>query len=463
MATSIIVKNAMIVTMDKERRIIRDGAIAIKDSGIAEVGKTEDILATHKADKVIDASGHLATPGLIDGHHHTSLFFPKGLLDPTISIGKHFLDISFLIEGAYTEEDVHFGALGLFIEMIKHGTTCFAEVGVHHDYIDGVANAMQEIGIRGTIAKTCRDQRTPDHPIPDKMFDNLDESLKKGEDVVKKWNGAANGLIRAHFGLRYNLTCSDEVCIKAKELADKYQTMLISHAAFTEASNEKSVKATGFREVERYEKLGIIDKNTNLIHMGYVNEQEIEIVKNREAKVCHCPLPSLYLGTGLIGCGKIPELIQAGVTVALGVDSVEVGFLDMVRTAHLAATAHNDARLKQNVISVLKAMEMLTIDGAKALCWDDQIGSIEQGKRADIVLFDTSGMEWYPIIDPVARLIFSADGSSASTVIIDGKIVMENRKILTVDEAQIRTAVEEKGFDLRKRIGITPELSWPII
>jgi 5-methylthioadenosine/S-adenosylhomocysteine deaminase len=148
--------------------------------------------------------------------------------------------------------------------------------------------------------------------------------------------------------------------------------------------------------------------------------------------------------------------------MSLGTDSGEVGFIDLVRVAHLAATAHNDARLKQNVISVLKAMEMLTIDGAKALHWEDQIGSIEKGKRADIVLFDMRGMEWYPIIDPVARLIYSADGSSASTVIIDGKIIMENRKILTVDEAKIRTAMEETGEDIRKRIGIKPKLTWPI-
>jgi 5-methylthioadenosine/S-adenosylhomocysteine deaminase len=457
-----IVKNAMVVTMDKERRIIRDGAIAIQDGVITEVGKSSEILKKYKADKTIDGSSHLATPGLIDGHHHTSLSLAKGLLDPTISIGKHFLDITFIVEGAYTEEDVRIGALGLFAEMIKHGTTCFAEVGVHHDYIGVVAKAMQEIGIRGTIAKTCRDQRTPDHPIPDKMFDNTEESLRKAEDVVKKWNGAANGLIRAHIGLRYNLTCSDQLCIKAKELADKYKTMLITHAAFTEASNEKSIKATGFREVERYEKLGVIGKTTNLIHMGHLNDKEIEIVRQREAKVCHCPLPSMYLGTGIISRGKIPELLQAGVTVALGVDSVEVGFLDMVRTAHLAATAHNDARLKQNTISVLKTMEMITIDGAKALCWDDQIGSIEKGKRADIVLFDTRGMEWYPVIDPVARLIYSADGSSASTVIIDGKVVMENKKILNIDEGKIRTSLEETGENLRKRIGITPKLTWPI-
>lgn len=460
---SIIVKNAMILTMDREHRIIRDGAIAIQDGTISDVGKTSDILSKHKAEKVIDASGYLATPGLIDTHYHTSLLFPKGMLDPTVSINMPFLGISFLFEGAYTEDDVHVAGLAAFIEMIKHGTTCFAEIGVLHEHLDGVAKAMKEIGIRGSIAKTCHDQRTPDHPIPDKMFKTTEETLQKSEEMVDRWNGAADGLIRAHFGLRYNLTCSDKLCIKVKELADKYQTILISHAAFTEEDNEKSVEASGLREVERYEKLGILDKNILLVHMGYVNEKEIEIVKQRGISICHCPLPSLYLGIGSISNGKIPELIEAGVNVSLGSDAGEVGFIDLVRIAHLAATAHNEIRLKQDVISVLKAMEMLTIDGARALHWDDQIGSIEKGKRADIALFDTSGMEWYPIIDPVARLIFSADGSSASTVIINGKIIMENRKILTVDEAQIRTAIEEKGSEIRKRLGIAPKLSWPII
>jgi 5-methylthioadenosine/S-adenosylhomocysteine deaminase len=197
--------------------------------------------------------------------------------------------------------------------------------------------------------------------------------------------------------------------------------------------------------------------------MGYVNDKEIEMVKHRAVSVCHCPLPSLYLGIGAISRGKIHELIEAGVTVGIGSDAGEVGFIDLVRIAHLAATAHNEVRLKQNVISVLKVMEMLTIDGAKALHWDDQIGSIEKGKRADIVLFNMNGMEWYPLIDPVARLIYSADGSCASTVIIDGKIIMENRKLMTVDEEQIRATVEEKGSNLRKRVGIAHSLSWPVI
>ena len=176
---SIIVKSAMIVTMDKERHIIRDGAIAIKNGEITDVGKTSEILSRYKAEKIIDASGRLVTPGLIDTHYHTSLSFPKGLLDPTISVNVPFLGISFLFEGAYTEDDVHTAALGSFIEMVKHGTTCFAEIGVLHDHLDSIAIAMKEIGIRGSIAKTCQDRRTEDHPIPDKMFDTTEETLKK--------------------------------------------------------------------------------------------------------------------------------------------------------------------------------------------------------------------------------------------------------------------------------------------
>jgi 5-methylthioadenosine/S-adenosylhomocysteine deaminase len=450
----------MIVTMDKQRRIIRDGAIAIQDGEILEVGKTADILRAYKAEKTISASGHLATPGLIDCHVTSSIFTPKGLIDPSISVHwKSIAETSWAIDTNSTENDFHIGALGYFVEMIRHGTTCFAEIGVFHDYLDTVAEAMKETGIRGTIAKAFRDAR---EGVPESRFESAEENLRKCEQLIKKWNGAANGLIKTHVGIRFNELISDEHTMKAKEIADKYKTLVNVHCGWTAEDNEAWLKRTGRRPLAWFDKLGVLDENCLLVHMGGVNEKEIETLKRHNVKVCHCPLSSMFLGVGIIATGKIPEMVHSGVTVTLGSDSPECGFVDLVRLAHLAATAHNEVRLKENVISAQQAMEMLTVNGAKALLWEDQIGSIEKGKRADIVLFDMRGMEWHPLIDPVSRLIYSADGGSASTVIIDGKLVMENRKLLTVDEDQIRTDIDQQTQALRDRIGIKVNLKWPI-
>jgi cytosine/adenosine deaminase-related metal-dependent hydrolase len=197
--------------------------------------------------------------------------------------------------------------------------------------------------------------------------------------------------------------------------------------------------------------------------MGFIRPDDIDLLKRHDVKVCHCPAASMHGAYGVIHHGFFPELIRAGVTVPLGTDSATAGrFLDLVRVMYLAAAGHKDARENPVEIGAHKALEMATIDGARGLGWEQEIGSLEERKKADIVLVDTTGMEWHPDGDPVTHLVYSASGSSISTVIVNGKVVMKNRKLTTVDEDRLRMEIDRSAASLKKRAGIQVPWKWPV-
>jgi 5-methylthioadenosine/S-adenosylhomocysteine deaminase len=288
--------------------------------------------------------------------------------------------------------------------------------------------------------------------------------LRKGEDLVKRWNGAENDRIRAWFSLRIIQNVSDELAKAVKTLADKYNVGIHAHLACFKGENEDVKKRWGVRSLERYYKLGLFGPNLLLIHMGFPNEQEIEWLKKYDVKVVHCPSTSMHLAHGVITNGMIPKMIKAGVTVALGNDSGTAGrFLDMVRTMYLAACAHKDVTTNPEEMGAYKALEMATIDGARALLWDSQIGSLETGKKADLIIIKTSNPEWHPMRDPITNLVYSADGKSVDTVIIDGKVIMEHRNMTTINEKEVIENVDRASSEVLERGGIKIESPWKVI
>jgi len=199
--------------------------------------------------------------------------------------------------------------------------------------------------------------------------------------------------------------------------------------------------------------------------MGWIDEQDVETLRNYDVSVCHCPSASMFGGFGCIAHGRFPELVARQVRVVLGTDACAISrFLDMVRVMYLAACGHKDAKIDPTVIGAHKALEMATVDAAKALLWDDCIGSIEIGKRADIVVVDTDGVEWQPnpFANAVANFIYSADGGSVRTVIIDGAIVMEDREIKTVELDAFVAEAANVSRSIFKRMNIELRPSWPV-
>lgn len=455
-----IFRSGYVVTMDPDRRIYRDGAVAITGDRIVAVGQTEDVLAEHRSPNVIDATDRLILPGLIDGHNHPFQYLSKGIGDD-VDIMTWLYKRVYPYEAHLTADEAYVGALGNYAEMIKSGTTCFNDPGGHH--ADMLAQAAVDIGIRGIVNTSTRDLADADVPVPERLFENTETALHNAESYVEKWHGAAGGRLRAWTSLRYIFNVSDNLCRGIKNIADRFGVGIHSHVAAVSGENEAIEKRFGKRSLARYKELGLFGPNLYLIHMGYPNEEEIGWLREADVKVVHCPSASMHGAYGVIHQKMMPVMIEAGITVGLGTDSATAGrFLDMVRVMYLASCAHKDAYADPLKVGAYKALEMCTIDGARACLWENDIGSLEVGKKADLIVVNMTGLHWHPNVDPIANLVYAANGRDIDTVIVDGRMLMKNRTLLTVDETQLRREVAACGRSWRERAGIGSACPWPV-
>ena len=460
----LIKKASWLVTVDKERRIISNGAIAIKGEKIVAVGKSKALEESYKARLLIDAQDKLVLPGLIDAHAHNTQQLARGLADD-VTLQEWLFERIYPYESVMTEEEAYLSALCCQLEMIKAGTTCYVDPGSH--FHDETAQATKLSGMRGIIARSTGDLPTTQMGVvPRKRFtETTAQSLKAAEATVKKWNGSFGGRVRVWFSLRALSRCSDKLCIGVNKLADKYGVGVQSHASGSYAVILNSLATHGVTDVERLGKLGILGSKWLLIHMGWVSPKELLLLKEHDVKVVHCPSASFHLGSGRIGQGRFPEMLEMGISVCLGSDAAADGnYMDIVRVMSIAGGAYKDNRLDPKIMPPETVIEMATINGARAVLWEDEIGSLSPGKKADITIFDTNRPEWRPIHNPVANLVYSASGASADTVLINGKIVMENNQVKTLDEVTLLKKGQQAAEAIARRAGLTKLVQprWPI-
>ncbi len=461
---SILVDRGTVVTVDKDRRIIRDGAIAIEEDKIVAVGKSEEVKRTFQAERIIDAQDKLIIPGLIDAHLHFVKTISRGIADD-IDFFSWLYDRTFPFEAAMSEEDAYLGALLGCIEMIKTGTTCFAELGGYR--MESGARAIEEAGVRGIIAWRCVDTIVDEkRPMPGVTISTAEDAVRRNEELFDRFDRAAGGRIRVWFGIADPRAASDDLIVKVHKKAKELNTGIEIHVAAAEEAVRWLVEHKGKPDIEYLESLGVLGPEMLIVHAGWITPEAVKIISRHDVKVCHCPGASMHGAYGSCSRGKFPELIEQGVTVCLGVDTAaENNSLDMFRAMYQAATCHKEARLDNSLISPEQALEMATINGARALMWEDEIGSIEVGKKADLVLIDIKKPNWLPIYDfsTIPNLVYSGDGADVDTVIIDGKIVMEGREIKTLDERKILTRVQEAGARILARSGLDRKLKprWP--
>ena len=460
-SADLIIANAYVVTVNPRRQIYANGAVAIKGQNIVAVGPAKDVLAAYRAPQVIDGSGKLVLPGLIDGHNHAFQYLSKGIGDD-VDIMTWLYKRVYPYEAHVTQTEAYVGAVANYVQMIKSGTTCFNDPGGYH--VDALARAAIDTGMRGILNRSTRDIADQGAPVPEKLFEDLDTNLREGESAVKRWNGTADGRIRCWFSLRYVFNVSDDLCRAIKSLADQYDVGIHCHAAAVEGENEAIEERFGKRSLERYYDLGLFGPNLYLVHMGYPNDREIGWLKQHDVKVSHCPSASMHGAYGVVGNQMMKKMIDQKLTISLGTDSATAGrFLDMVRVMYLAACAHRDQFADATIMGSYKALEMATIEGARACLWDNEIGSLEVGKRADVVIVGMDKLRWHPNLDPVRSLIYAADGDDVETVIIDGRVVMKDRVILTVDEAKVKHDAIAAGKAWIGRAGVSLDMPWPVV
>jgi 5-methylthioadenosine/S-adenosylhomocysteine deaminase len=452
-----------LVTMDPSRRIVTDGAVAIEGSRIVAVGKTEEIAASFQADKVIDATGKLVMPGLIDTHVHNSQQLGRGLCDGC-DLPVHLFERLYGYEQQLTEEDAYWAAINCQLEMIRAGTTCFVDPGNY--FPDQMARAIGESGMRGVIARIAFDvHSTVMGDLPSHLRrETATQALDHAEAAVRRLNGLHDGRVRTWFALRVLAVCSDEIIRGAKSRADALGVGLALHAS---ESRDEVVAARvkfGMHDLERMEMLGALGPNVLVIHFGWANPKEIALCVKHDIKVSCSPSAGYRLGLGSMEFGRFPEMLELGVSVSLGSDSaMSSNFVDVVRQMNHAAGGAKSQSLNPSVMPPETVFEMATLHGANSALWSDEIGSLEPGKRADIAMFDTRKPEWQPVLNPIANLVYAARGG-ADTVICNGQVLMEDGVVLTIDEERALLESKTRGNRIARESGIGARImpKWPI-
>ena len=455
--------NATVVTMAQDRRIIIDGAVAYEGEKIIGVGKTTDLIRQYPNANRRVLNGALVTPGLIDAHNHPAHFLTKGLLDDC-ETGKRWRTRLYPFESTVTEDEVYWGSVGTFAEMLLHGTTCVSEPGCYQPR--GIARAVGKSGIRALMTGVITDVLDPNRPFAEDVRAGARHACDSNERLYDEFNGSAGNRLRVAFGLWSNNSVSDELARLIVAAAEKRDAVIHGHLSTREGDNDLSIKNFGCRSVDRYGNLGVLQTRFVGAHAGAINDADVLSIARAGASIVHCPTASMFGAFGCISRGRFPELVDAGVPVALGSDAASISrFLDMARIMYIAACAHKDIRMNAEVIGAHRAMEMATINGAHAIGMADKIGSLEEGKQADIAVFRTDGFEWQPRpqYNPIANLVYSSGGYRAETVIVAGQTLVDAGKLLHLDIDELIEHTASASERVMARIGLAESPVWPTV
>ncbi|HEY7141785.1 MAG TPA: amidohydrolase family protein [Methylomirabilota bacterium] len=446
-----------VITVDGGRRIIQDGTILVDGERISRVGKAAE-LAAAPADRTIDARHLLVTPGFVNGHMHVSYAHAvRGIFLDDVGSPLPYV---FRLQMAMTEEEEYHTTLLGLVELLRNGTACFVDPG-STKFPDACLQAYEDAGIRVILGECVSDREAP-FPLPRY---GTEEAIARTASFVRKWDGRLHGRLRAWAMPFSPETCSAELLRGVKRVADEHGTGLTLHHGSGDAARRESLARHGLRPTEHLESSGVLGPNVLLAHVLGLDEAEIECLARSGAAVAMCPVTAAKGARGIAGEGRMPELLQRGVRVALGSDSPNnSNHLDMVRTMNMAAIQYKDARRDMRQIPAEQALEMATLTGAQALGLGHELGSIEPGKRADLVLFDTQRPEWQALFNPVNNLVYNADGRSVHTVVVDGRVVVDGYRQSFVDEERLFARVQEIGERLLARTGVSlPRSRWPIV
>jgi len=451
----ILIEHATVLTIDAKRRILADGSVLIDGADIVQVGPARDVRPPRVPDRVIDARRMVVAPGFVDTHVHLSEHLNRALLLDDIPVARYLPDWLIPLYSVMTVEDEEDAALLAGIEMIRTGTTTFCEAGTLFEPA-AVAGAMERLGMRAILGRWTWDLETG----PDRMRQSTREALRANEAMLEQVNAPRreNRLVSAWPLLLGFGTCSEELIRGAKALADRHGVGWgMMHLA-----SHPSRKTRDRLPLATLDDWGVLGPNAKLSHMVYLDDADIARLARREVKISHCPTAGLKHTKGLAAHARVPEMLAGGVCVSLGGDSGNgSNHFDMLRMMYLVANIYKDARLDVTVMPPETVLEMATIRGAAALLMERRIGSIEPGKRADLVLYDRDQPEWRPLLNPLNNLVYAASGSSVRTVMIDGRLVLDEGRITTVDERAIYERVEVLAREQVRRAGLSIESKWP--
>ncbi len=426
----ILIKGGHLITMDPQRQVSERGSVAIEGNKITAVGKE----IKEKADVVIDARGKAVLPGLINAHTHLPMTLLRGIADD-MPLKLWLENEIWPTEAHLTPKHVHVGALLGCLEMIKSGTTCFADL---YFFMEEVAKAVKESGLRAALS----------YGIIDKDDPKLRKSeIRKGTELIKNYHGSAGGRIITMYGPHAPYTCSKECLIEIKELAKKHKVGIHIHLSETVRGDVEVVeKKYGKRPFIYLDEIGFLGPEILAAHCVHLTDEEIDLARKNDVKVAHNPVSNMKLASGI---APVTKYLKNGIVVAIGTDGcASSSNLDMFEEMKVCSLVHKVRESDPTVVSANEVLTMATMGGAKALRWDKEIGSIEAGKKADLIIVNLKKPHLTPVHSVISNLVYSANGGDVDTVLVDGKILMQGRKVLTLDEEEILRRAQEAAEDL---------------
>jgi len=450
----LFIEGRYVVTMDSQRRIMKHGAVVCEEDKIVDVGPADELKKKYQPKEILGGDRFVILPGLVNTHTHLAMSLIRGIGDD-MSLMEMNKRIFFPVERIMQPEDSYWGALLSLVELVKNGVTTTLDIYLHEDK---VAEAVEKIGTRAVLAPAMMDTWPGKEEAP---LRSTDEVLNEAVSIFKKCHNMANGRVKIWFGPYTELLASPELMKRSAELANEFGTGVHIHLAETHEGQEIVRRLRGKRIFEYVEGTGLFKAPVLAAHCCWLSESDIRVMKKYNVKVSHCPTTEMKISDGVT---PVPRLLSEGIVVSLGVDAASANnSQDLIREAKQVSLLHKVTYpLDPELVPAEKALEMITVDAAKCLLWEKEIGSIEPGKKADLILIDLRKPWLYPIVEKpklnvINDIIYSGSGNDVDTVIVDGKIIVQNRKVLTVDEEEVLEKAQKVTESLLERSGVVNE------
>jgi len=454
----LLISGATLITMDAQRRVILDGALAIADNRIVAVGKRAELERTVRAKRTLDGRRFVMTPGFIDAHIHITgdpltRGFARG--GPDVSWSDKLMKWVIPIFRTQTPEDEALAAQCAALAMIRYGTTTFVEAGTV-SHLDATMEGLASTGIRGRVGEW----------VEGRAYGDADQAKASADAIailereIARYPDDGETLLAAWPVLVGHSTNSDEVWRAAKALADQHGIRVTAHMSPRAGDPEWFLATYNRRPVEHLADIGVLGENLALTHLADVDMSEVRLLASSGTNAIHCAHAAFQGGFGLSQIGLYPEMIEAGVNVMLGTDGVAA---DILSSARLMGSVFRDARVDQELFPPGQMLELATLNGARGLGMSDSLGSLEVGKKADIVLHDTDLPEWGPVFDAPAQLALSAPPGGVHSVWIDGAQVLDAGRSTTMDEEKLLADARQAGQALIARTGLPNRTAWPVV
>ncbi len=436
----ILIEGGTVLTLDAADRIIPSGSVAIRGDRIEAVGPRADIGNRYRGRRVISAAGHVIMPGLVNAHTHAAMTCFRGIADD-LELMEWLNKYIFPAEAKNVDTELaYWGSLLACAEMIRSGTTCFCDMYI---FEDETAKAASLAGMRCLLGEVLFDFPSPNFKTPD-------EGLAYTESLIKNWAG--HDLVRITVEPHALYTCSPDLLKKSKALADRHGVPLSLHLLETKSEREGLTEKLGSSPVRFLRDTGLLDENLLAFHCVWLDAADIEMMARAGAKAVHNPESNMKLASGI---APVPALQAAGVTVALGTDGcASNNNLDMLQEMDTAAKLHKVSRLDPTAMGAKTVLRMATVDGARALGLGADAGRIAAGMKADVITLDFNRPHLTPVYSEYSHLVYCATGSDVDNVVINGRLVMEGRKILTFDEGEAMDRVNAIARRIRASLGM---------